>query len=395
MKDSRRHAVRWWKGALLVGVGFSVLVAVITSVLTVIVARMVVTPPRRRAEDVRVLAVDLPRRRIVLSVTADSAVPGQYSFWFADGLGHARLGDVLDLTADSVTREILTVDFGNLGRARQGRFSGWFYLTPSDLEYPFENVQIETTLGPAPAWLIPAEQESSRWVIQVHGRAVNRSETLRAVPVFRAAGYTSLLVSYRNDEDAPSSVDGRYGLGDTEWFDVDAALHFAVEHGATEVVLMGWSMGGATVLQTATRSSLSDVVVAVVLESPVVDWVTALEFQAKILHLPRPIGSGVLAVIGRSWGRRLTGQAESIDLRRLDFVRRAAELHLPILILHSDDDGYVPSTASHALAGARPDIVALEAFTVARHTKLWNYDPDRWNRAIGDWLDRQALRPSN
>jgi hypothetical protein len=91
--------------------------AIATSVLTVVVARMVVTPPRRRAEDVRVLAVDLPRRRIVLSVTADSVVPGQYSFWFADGLGHARLGDVLDLTTDSVTREILTVDFGNLGRA--------------------------------------------------------------------------------------------------------------------------------------------------------------------------------------------------------------------------------------------------------------------------------------
>lgn len=367
--------------------------AIATSVLTVVVARMVVTPPRRRAEDVRVLAVDLPRRKIVLSVTADSVVPGQYSFWFADGLGHARLGDVLELTTDSVTREILTVDFGNLGRARHGRFSGWFYLTPSDLEYPFENVQITTTLGPAPAWLIPAEQETTRWVIQVHGRAVNRSETLRAVPVFRAAGYTSLLVSYRNDEDAPSSVDGRYGLGDTEWFDVDAALHFAVEHGATEVVLMGWSMGGATVLQTATRSSLSNIVVAVVLESPVVDWVTALEFQAKILHLPRPIGSGVLAIIGRSWGRRLTGQAESIDLRRLDFVRRAAELHLPILILHSDDDGYVPSTASHALAKARPDIVTLEAFTVARHTKLWNYDPDRWNRAIDGWLDDHGLRP--
>ncbi|MCU1507048.1 MAG: alpha/beta fold hydrolase, partial [Microbacteriaceae bacterium] len=42
---------------------------------------------------------------------------------------------------------------------------------------------------------------------------------------------------------------------------------------------------------------------------------------------------------------------------------------------------------------ARPDIVTLEAFTVARHTKLWNYDPDRWNRAIDGWLDDHGLRP--
>jgi hypothetical protein len=42
-------------------------------------------------------------------------------------------------------------------------------------------------------------------------REVRREETLRAVPGFRAAGYTSLLVSYRNIEDTPASLDaGRY-----------------------------------------------------------------------------------------------------------------------------------------------------------------------------------------
>jgi pimeloyl-ACP methyl ester carboxylesterase len=67
-------------------------------------------------------------------------------------------------------------------------------------------------------------------------------------------------------------------------------------------------------------------------------------------------------------------------------VARAAELDVPILVLHSADDGFVPPTASRALATARPDIVSYEEFTVARHTKLWNYDPDRWNNAIAGWL---------
>jgi pimeloyl-ACP methyl ester carboxylesterase len=70
----------------------------------------------------------------------------------------------------------------------------------------------------------------------------------------------------------------------------------------------------------------------------------------------------------------------------MDFVARAKDLSLPILILHSDDDGFVPSTGSRALADARPDIVTFEPFTEAKHTKLWNYDEERFNRSIVDWL---------
>ena len=85
---------------------------------------------------------------------------------------------------------------------------------------------------------------------------------------------------------------------------------------------------------------------------------------------------------------RLSGRAEPLDLDRLDLVERAGELRVPVLLLHSDDDGFVPSTASHALAAARPDIVQLEVFEVARHTKIWNYDPERFEAVIAEWLGR-------
>jgi len=216
---------------------------------------------------------------------------------------------------------------------------------------------------------------------------VRREETLRSIPVFREEGYNSLLVSYRNDGDAPATADNRYSLGDTEWHDVEAAMRYAVDHGATRVVLMGWSMGGATVLQAVTRSSLSDLVVGVVLESPVVDWITALHYQGMAYKLPRVVRLTILDLLSSRWSRFLTGQAAPIDLRRLDFVARARELSKPVLLLHSDDDGFVPSTASRALAVARPDIVTFVEFTTARHTKLWNYDADRWNGAITRWLE--------
>jgi pimeloyl-ACP methyl ester carboxylesterase len=348
------------------------------------VARQVVTPPRTKEEDLRVIAVTAST--ITLSANKDSLLPGRYGLWFDGGDGHARVGAILESTAGTVTRELTSVDFGVLGSGARARLNAWYYLGPKELGFEFEDVAIETDLGPAPAWFIPAEEKTGRWVIQVHGRAVRKPETLRAVPVFREAGYSSLLVSYRNDGDAPGSEDNRYGLGDVEWKDVDAAIAFAVDRGATDIVLMGWSMGGAIVLQAATRSAHAAVIRGIVLDSPVIDWASVLGFQGAEMRMPAVASKAVLAVIGNGWGRRLTGQAESIDLPRLDFVARADELDQPVLLMHSDDDGYVPSTSSHSLADARPDIVTFDAFTVARHTKLWNYDAARWNLDIAAWL---------
>jgi alpha-beta hydrolase superfamily lysophospholipase len=376
-------------GGIAIGVAAAAgAAALAAATLSVIVARTVIIPPSRRTEDVTILGLDLAAGTIVLSSNADSRLAGEYSFWFANESGHARLGEIITSDDDTVTREVLGVDFGDLAAARRGRMSGWFHLSPRALGYPYRDVSIETPLGAAPAWLIPAAGDAAkRWVINVHGRGVRRSETLRAVEPFRDAGYTSLLVSYRNDGDAPRSDDYRYALGDREWRDIEPAMQYAIDHGAEELVLMGWSMGGATVLQALTRSPLGAKVIGIVLESPVVDWITTLDFQAAIRGLPAIVRWGVLQLFSQPWGRFFTGLAEPLDLDRLDFVRRARELDRPILILHSDDDGFVPSTASRALAVARPDIVTYEAFDVARHTKLWNYDRTRWVGAIRDWLD--------
>jgi pimeloyl-ACP methyl ester carboxylesterase len=367
--------------------------AVATAAVSVIVARRVIIPPSRREEDVVIRSVDLDAGLVVLDSTADSRLPGEYSFWFTRESGHARIGEIVASTPATVTRRLLGVDSGDITTARRGRLTGWFYLTPADLGVPFDDVAIPTPLGDAPAWLVPAaDSTGDLWAIHVHGRAVRRPETLRAVPIFREAGYNSLVVSYRNDNEAPRSDDFRYALGDREWLDIDAAMRLAVDRGATQIVLVGWSMGGSMALQALTRSAVGDRVTGVMLESPVVDWIAALDFQVRLRRLPVMVRSFVILLYKSRWGRVFTGLAEPLDIDRLDFVTRAKELDRPVLILHSDDDGFVPSTASRALAIARPDIVSYEAFEVARHTKLWNYDRDRWEGAIRAWLAKLPAR---
>jgi len=385
---------RWVAAAAAVTVAVVAGAGLAALTIAVVVARRVVTPPTIREEDVRILAIDEHRGTITLAPTAETVVPGRYGMWFERDSGYARLGTVLELTATSVTRRLESVHQGRIQGARSGRWSGWYHLSPSDLGVPFDEVTVATELGAAPAWLIPAREtersasgdDTASWVIQVHGRGVTRAETLRAIPVFRELGFTSLLISYRNDGEAPASHDGRYALGGDEWRDLESAVHVALENGARRILVMGWSMGGATTLQFVTSSPLRHHVRGIILESPVIDWVRVLHAQAATLGVPNAVRSLALGVLASERAAPWSGLSRPIDFPRLDLVERADELETPTLILHSDDDTFVPIEGSAALAAARPDTVRLERFVSARHTRLWNYDPARWERAIRTWV---------
>lgn len=397
MPGARRHAAEGGRRTSLVVAGIlAVPVAVSAaalggSALVAAFVRGVVVPPSRRAHDVRVLAVRPEAHEIELSADADTTVRGQISLWFDSGRGHARVGPVIATGRGRVVRELLSVDRGVLRPGARARINGWLHLSPRGTGLPFTAEEVPTQFGTAPAWLFPASDDRGVWAVHVHGRATSREETLRGIGVLHRAGVTSLVVSYRNDGDAPSSPDRRYGLGETEWRDVDSALRFAQQHGATSVVLVGWSMGGAIALQTALRSSRRGLIAGLVLDSPVIDWRETLRGQARLRRIPPVIAALAITAMQRPWSTAFTGQSSHIPLAGLDLVERADELEAPILLLHSVDDDFVPSGPSEALALARPDLVELVLFEGARHTRLWNDDPERWEGAVERWLGSRGL----
>jgi alpha-beta hydrolase superfamily lysophospholipase len=352
-------------------------------------ARRVVTPAIR-VPDTRILSLDTSAQTITLARTPDTELPGRYGLFTSGTESYVKLGSVLAEDATSVKRKLLTHIGTQTRISADAAFSGWYYDRADELHLPFTSELIGSAVGPCPAWLFPAG-EGDVWVIQVHGRGATRSECLRAVPVFHAAGITSLVVSYRNDGEAPRSRAGTYALGATEWRDVDAAVGFARRRGARRIVLMGWSMGGAIALQLELNSAHRDVISGLILESPVIDWRVVLGYQARLLRLPAAVTGLAIGALQTEWATPMTGAGAAIPFDRLDVVSRAAELRHPILILHSDDDGFVPSDSSHDLVVARPDLVEMQVFEVARHTKLWNYDQERWSESIRRWLERQGL----
>ncbi|GAA1123821.1 alpha/beta fold hydrolase [Microbacterium natoriense] len=381
---SLRHAVALLVPALL-ALGAAVALLVFGT------ARRVVTPGRRPLDTV-IRAVDTGAQTIELQRTLDTELPGRYGLFTTGTYGYVKLGAVLSADATTVRRKLLTQIEPGARVDRGATFSGYYYSTPSELHLRWENVLIGSPAGPCPAWYFPGE--SSTWVIQVHGRGAVRAECLRAVPVLHAAGLPNLVVSYRNDGEAPRSRAGAYALGAAEWRDVDTAISYALRHGAERVILMGWSMGGAISLQTAVNSANRSRIAGLILESPVVDWRTVLRFQARESGLRGPLPDMAMGALQLPLTARLSGADDAISFDRLDMVARAEELDVPILILHSDDDGFVPSDASHALQQARPDIVTMPRFTTARHTKLWNYDQTAWTASITDWVSGNGFSSS-
>ncbi|GAB49401.1 alpha/beta hydrolase family protein [Mobilicoccus pelagius] len=374
-------------------------------------ARVLLTPEREKPDNTVVLDVDEDARTITLRLDAETRVRGRYGLWLDGGRTHVRVGDVLDVDARRrrVTRELLAVDLGSPAPG-PGRWTSHIFVGDPGLSLGIaaRDVVVEGELGPLPAWVVDAPAASRaasddatnaagatettgggprRWAVLVHGRGAMREECLRAVPVLHELGITCLVPSYRNDSLAPASPDGLIALGLTEWRDVDASLRHCLAEGAEEVLLVGWSMGGAIVLQTLARSEVRDAVPGVVLDGPVVDWVEVIEHQASMRRLPRLLGHLVRILLGDRWASRLlVGAEQPVDLALTRWQVRADELDRPVLLIHSRDDDVVPVGASAALAELRPDVVRFEPWDDARHVKEWNVDPDRWNAVVTDFV---------
>lgn len=384
--------------ATLLGVGLGVgagsLLAASVSALAGYFARRVVTPEERRIGNsmIREVVTDGEGKLWLHFVKdADTSQPGPCIFLTEFDACALRLSAPVDVPGKPrrVARKIEHVYRGSLEGVRRGYLSGAVYEHPEDLGFTAEDVVVPLEGGDGPAWLVRGTTNNNVWVIGVHGRGARRNETIRALPALASMGVTALLMSYRNDGLAPNAPDGRYGLGDTEWLDVQAGIQFALDHGAEQIILLGWSMGGAISLQTADRSELADRIDSLMLVGPVINWVDVLSHQARANKIPQSVGRVAQWLLSNKAGRWVTGQAAPVNLRRLNWVDRASELKHPTLIMHSRDDEFVPNGPSLKLAALRPDLVTLRTFTKAGHTREPNVDPQGFAQAVTGFLSKR------
>ena len=298
--------------------------------------------------------------------------------------GYGQLREVIAQEADgTVLRAMTRLEGEAPGVGMLADLDGAAFPGDPDRAFglTFAEVQYQSPLGEMAAWEILAP--SDLWVIHVHGLGAPRAEALRAVRPIAGAGYPQLVVTYRNDEGQPGDPSGFYRYGATEWHDVAGAVEYVLTRGATAVVLMGYSTGAAHVLSYLYQADDSPVVAAI-LDSPNVDFEQAVDLAASQRRLPViPLSlPGTLV-----WSAKTLASIRfGLDFEAVDYVRRADQLRVPVLVFHGTDDASVPLAVSQELAAARPALVRLVIVPGAGHVRSWNLSPDAYERRLTEFL---------
>jgi pimeloyl-ACP methyl ester carboxylesterase len=308
--------------------------------------------------------------------------PGTYGLG-GDG-SHAVVGAVLARethSADTVVRRLERVTHGTLKPGDKVWFTPNLYVGDprGALGLDHADVDVPGELGTLPAWFVPGIRDT--WVIAVHGLGATREHPMNLMEFLHDHRFPVLALSYRGDLGAPRSPDGLNHLGETEWRDLDAAIRYAVGHGARRVVLYGWSTGATMALRAAARSELRDRVAGLVLDSPVLSWEATLRALAAARRTPGALlPLAVRAAQGRYGGSAVRLAAGGTDVETPDLPLA------PTLVFHGPDDRVAPWEQSRRLAAAHPDRIALHTVRRAPHSAMWNADPKSYEETLRRFL---------
>ena len=291
---------------------------------------------------------------------------------------YGQLGDILSDADGLVTREYTPMvgDF-TVGQHAYLNRSAYPHDPRSAHGLEYQEVTFAGPIGNLGAWY--SAGESDIWAVLVHGRTSSRDTSLKILDDLSELGIHTLTIDYRNDEGAPVSESGYYDYGTTEWEDVEAATRYALESGASKIILIGYSMGGGIIVNYQLQSDLADRTAGLILDAPMLNFGRTVDKGAEERSVPPPITAAAKLISGIRFG---------VDWKALDFLSRADELIVPILLFHGDADTTVPIETSQELAKKLPELVELHTFADTEHVAAWNLYPDEYEGFVRDFIER-------
>jgi pimeloyl-ACP methyl ester carboxylesterase len=224
--------------------------------------------------------------------------------------------------------------------------------TPADVGLDYREVVVRSSDGLSlSAWWVD-KAGSPRAVVLVHGWGGDKSNlhVVETALVYERVGFNVLMLDLRAHGE---SEGGRVTVGYQEVRDVRGALSWLEERGLDpgEVVLHGWSMGGAAVVQAAPGTGVA----AVVEEAAYADLPPLLQERIpEVSGLPAFFKPGILLM-----GRLFLG----IDPWAVRPVEETGQLYregVPFMIIHSRDDEMIPFEHAESLAAAHPEATFWE-----------------------------------
>jgi len=179
-------------------------------------------------------------------------------------------------------------------------------------------------------------------------------------------GYNVILI----DQRAHGGSGGKeitYGI--RERYDLVAWAYYAAdEFPGCDIILLGISMGGATVV-AASELEMPESVRCIISDCPYARLKDILISTAGKMGFPKCVYP-LIDLAARIFG--------GIVISEGDFTLSARNTRLPILIIHGEDDGFVPAYMSEELYLANPDMIRRVTFPGAHHGTSYLTDRDRY-----------------
>lgn len=168
-------------------------------------------------------------------------------------------------------------------------------------------------------------------------------------------------------------------FGIKERYDCLAWAEYAVDRFGPDVtiVLSGVSMGAATVLM-ASSLPLPPNVAAIVADCPYSSPAEIIQKVSKDVKLPPKLAYPFVVI-----GALLFGKFKLWETSAVEAVRRT---RIPILLIHGDDDRFVPSEMSEQIYMACSGAAELVIFPGAGHALSYFTDPILYEKTLSDFL---------
>lgn len=242
---------------------------------------------------------------------------------------------------------------------------------------PFEKVEVRSYDGKKLFGRYYHVADGAPVQIQFHGyRGSAMRDLCGGAPLAFKLGHNVLLVDQRAHGSSEGST---ISFGVRERRDCQCWCRYARERFGenTQLVLVGVSMGAATVLM-ASDMELPETVRAVVADCPYSSPREIICRVAADAGLPaKPCG------VFCSLGALIYGRFRLGSVSAVESVKKS---RLPVLLLHGEDDRFVPCDMSRQIQGSCGDRVRLETFPKAAHGMCYMQDPKRYEAAVGEFL---------